>query len=107
LFRSGGGAIQKIVTSKTNVTDIRSATVVVLVLGLILLVFKELSNMPMSTTWVFVGLLAGRELAITYVHSHRSMSDSGRLVASDLTKATTGLLLSIGLALAIPFITSL
>jgi hypothetical protein len=30
----------------------------------ILLIFKEWSNIPMSTTWVFIGLLAGRQMAI-------------------------------------------
>ncbi|MEL6973478.1 MAG: hypothetical protein AAFO02_25200, partial [Bacteroidota bacterium] len=34
--------------------------------ALILLFFKEFSNVPMSTTWVFLGLLAGREIAIRY-----------------------------------------
>lgn len=62
IFREQGGNIQKIVTSKTNTTDIRSATVIDFIYGIILLVFKEMNNVPMSTTWVFVGLLAGREL---------------------------------------------
>ena len=30
--------------------------------------FKELNDLPMSTTWVFVGLLCGRELAIATHH---------------------------------------
>ena len=28
---------------------------------------KELNDIPMSTTWVFVGLLCGRELAMATV----------------------------------------
>lgn len=52
------------VTSKTMTADIRSATVIDLIYGEILLVFKAWSNLPMSTTWVFLGLLAGRELAM-------------------------------------------
>ena len=34
---------------------------------IILLVFKEWSKIPMSTTWVFVGLLAGREIAMAFM----------------------------------------
>ena len=45
--------------------DTRSATIIDFIYGLILLIFKEWSNMPMSTTWVFLGLLAGREVALT------------------------------------------
>lgn len=67
IFYSRGGNIQKIVKSKTNTTDIRSATIVDFIYGLLLLFFKEFSNVPMSTTWVFLGLLAGREIAIRYV----------------------------------------
>ncbi|OAV45843.1 hypothetical protein [Lewinella sp. 4G2] len=66
IFYSKGGNIQKIVKQKTNTTDIRSATIVDFNYGLILLFFKEFSQVPMSTTWVFLGLLAGREIAIRY-----------------------------------------
>lgn len=66
IFYSKGGNIQKIVKAKTNTTDIRSATIIDFIYGLILLFFKEFSNVPMSTTWVFLGLLAGREIAIRY-----------------------------------------
>jgi len=59
----GGGTIQKIVTSKTGTSDVRSASVINVLFGIILLIFKEWSRIPMSTTWVFLGLLAGRELA--------------------------------------------
>ncbi|NJC25505.1 hypothetical protein [Neolewinella antarctica] len=66
IFYTKGGNIQKIVKEKTNTTDIRSATIIDFNYGLILLFFKEFSNVPMSTTWVFLGLLAGREIAIRY-----------------------------------------
>ena len=66
IFYTKGGNIQKIVREKTNTTDIRSATIVDFIYGILLLFFKEFSNVPMSTTWVFLGLLAGREIAIRY-----------------------------------------
>lgn len=66
IFYSRGGAIQGIVKAKTNTIDIRSATIIDFLYALILLFFKEFSKVPMSTTWVFLGLLAGREIAIRY-----------------------------------------
>lgn len=66
IFYSKGGKIQKIVKAKTNTTDVRSATLIDFTYGMVLLFFKEFSNVPMSTTWVFLGLLAGREIAIRY-----------------------------------------
>ena len=66
IFYIKGGNIQKIVKAKTNTTDIRSATIIDFSYGVILLFFKEFSNVPMSTTWVFLGLLAGREIAVRY-----------------------------------------
>jgi len=54
IFYSKGGNIQKIVKAKTNTSDIRSATIVDLLFAIILYFFKEVSNIPMSTTWVFL-----------------------------------------------------
>ena len=65
LFYLKGDRIQKIVSEKAGIADIRSATIVDFVYALILIYFKQISQIPMSTTWVFLGLLAGRELAIS------------------------------------------
>ena len=64
MFREGGGKIQQIVLEKHNTRYVRSATIIDGVYWLILFFFKELNDIPMSTTWVFVGLLCGRELAM-------------------------------------------
>lgn len=102
MFAFRGGEIQKIVLSKTNTTDIRSATVVDFLYAFILLFFKELNNMPMSTTWVFLGLLAGREIAITLNSKQKSLKATGKLVLSDGAKAGIGLAISVLLAIGLP-----
>lgn len=107
IFYKRGGAIQKIVTSKTNTADIRSATIVDFIYGLILLVFKEMSNIPMSTTWVFLGLLAGREFAIAWITQMRKQQDVAKIVASDAGKAAIGLMVSIVIAFSAPYLKSL
>lgn len=104
IFYSNGGEIQKIVTSKTNTQDIRSATIVDFLYGLILLLFKELSKIPMSTTWVFLGLLAGRELAMTIEFQQRSLNETGQIILKDALKAVVGLVISVILALALPLL---
>lgn len=60
-FANAGGPVQRILRTKTNVIDIRSATIIDFMFASLLFFFKELSDIPMSTTWVFLGLIAGRE----------------------------------------------
>ena len=100
IYYQRGGHIQQIVTRKTMTGDVRSATIVDFVYGLILLVFKEWSHMPMSTTWVFLGLLAGREIAMTMQLGNRSLKDAAKLIGLDAFKALAGLIVSVALALA-------
>jgi hypothetical protein len=101
IFYSRGGAIQAIVTAKTNTADIRSAAIINFVYGAILLFFKEWSNLPMSTTWVFLGLLAGREYALRARIFRRVDWPLHKMVLSDLGKATIGIVVSIALVVII------
>lgn len=90
-----GGAIQKIVRKKTNTKDIRSATIINLLYGFILIFFKEVNTLPMSTTWVFVGLLAGREITIYNQLKHKSSKKIWGNIGKDFFKVFTGLTVSI------------
>ena len=104
LFRQKGGPIQRIVRSKTGVTDVRSATIIDFIYGVILFIFKEMSNIPMSTTWVFLGLLAGREVGLALYLSGTDMKTTLRTVVMDAGKATFGLFMSVALALGLPWL---
>lgn len=97
IFYSRGGAIQGIVRAKTNTADIRSATFVDLSYGIILYFFKELNNIPMSTTWVFLGLLAGREIALRYNLLNTVPKATLKDLGKDLAKVFLGLAISIAL----------
>lgn len=104
LFYLRGDKIQQIVTEKTQVEDVRGATVIDLVYTIILYIFKELSHIPMSTTWVFLGLMAGREMAMTLAKdygSKRTLSQTLQLIRKDLIYATIGLVVSIMIATAV------
>lgn len=107
LFYMKGDRIQSIVNEKTRVTDVRAATLVDFVYAIILFYFKMLNNVPMSTTWVFIGLLGGRELAIALSKSKKLSKRKARiyraytLARKDIFKATIGLIVSLILALII------
>ena len=98
IYKVGGGRIQKIVKSKTSTGDIRAATIVDFLYGIILLYFKTLNNWPMSTTWVFVGLLAGRELGIVLTANNRPVKEVTTLILKDGGKMFVGLLVSVVIA---------
>ncbi len=110
IFYSKGGAVQKIVKAKTNTTDIRSATIIDFIYGIVLYIFKYNAlglweaKLPMSTTWVFIGLLAGREIGIRIMLERKltkyTLNDIGR----DLLKVLTGLVTSVILVIIIKLI---
>uniref|UniRef100_UPI0040482410 hypothetical protein n=1 Tax=Algoriphagus sp. TaxID=1872435 RepID=UPI0040482410 len=107
LFFQKGDKIQEIVNEKSNITDVRAATIVDLVYAVILFYFKLYNNVPMSTTWVFIGLLAGRELAIALGKHGKAknrnawMARALSLARKDVYKALFGLLVSLLLAILI------
>lgn len=107
IFWAQGGKIQKIVLEKTGSRFMRSATIIDLVYAILLLYFKELNNIPMSTTWVFVGLLTGRELAIATVNrAEYQLGYVFPLIGKDFLKMMIGLGVSVALVLSIHYIFS-
>ena len=104
MFREGGGKIQNIVLEKHNTRYVRSATIIDGVYWLILFFFKELNDIPMSTTWVFVGLLCGRELAMATVTGKHKFKTVFPLITKDFIKMMIGLGASVGVVLSIHYI---
>ena len=95
LLKKGGAKIQQIVDEKSKVSDLRSATIMDVIYAIILFYFKIHSKIPMSTTWVFLGLLSGREIAM----SIRKTSSRNIMGAIKMSAKDTGLAL-IGLAIS-------
>ena len=103
LFYFKGAKMQRLVDQKAGITDIRSASLVDFVYMLILFYFKNLNDIPMSTTWVFIGLLGGREIAISLtkkklINRRKSIYKSFKIIRRDLQYALIGLVASIVLA---------
>ena len=104
IFYIQGGPIQKVVLEKTGTRYARSATIINVIYAGVLFYFKELNDLPMSTTWVFVGLLCGRELAISTMNKDYKFKYVFPLIGKDFLKMIFGLSVSVGIVLAIHYI---
>ena len=98
IFKQGGGKIQKVVQNKKNTRYVRSATLIDLVYAFLLLYFKQINDIPMSTTWVFIGLLAGRELAIHHRNGDKNKKSIYPILKKDFLRIFLGLVLSVVIA---------
>lgn len=107
IFFLKGDRIQQIVNEKSEVTDIRAATLIDFVYASILVYKLTISVIPMSTTWVFIGLLGGRELAMrfrektTQAERKVRIKEALLMIGKDVALATIGLLVSVALAMGV------
>lgn len=104
LFYLKGDKIQSIVDEKAGVSDIRAATLVDFVYAALIYYLKIMSTIPISTTWVFIGLLGGREMAISLSKSRKKIRKrksikASRMILKDAGKALIGLVVSLILAI--------
>jgi len=104
IFYIQGGRIQTVVLEKTGTRYARSATIINIIYAAVLFYFKELNDLPMSTTWVFVGLLCGRELAISTMNKDYKFKYVFPLIGKDFLKMIFGLSVSVGIVLAIHYL---
>ena len=58
----------------------------------------------MSTTWVFVGLLCGRELAIASINKDYQFKYAFPIIGKDFLKMIIGFTVSVAIVLAIHYI---
>ena len=114
MFYERGGKIQEIVLSKTNTRYVRSATFIDLVYCFVLYYFKEVNNIPMSTTFVFMGMLAGRELGIWMAIGYGELTYTSRhkkaifpMLYKDFLRLMLGLMISVALAYTIQWYSAL
>jgi len=101
MFYERGAKIQNIVKSKTDTRYVRSATLIDFVYALVLYVFKIYNNIPLSTTFVFLGLLAGREFAIATVMNKNMKRGVFPIVGRDFFKLMIGIVASIVIVLLV------
>jgi len=101
LYYLRGDKIQEVVSEKARISDVRAATLVDFSY-VILLVYKLfISTVPLSTTWVFLGIIGGREIAISLIRRKKGKQHKVRalkMVGRDFSYAMIGLFISVILA---------
>ena len=103
LFYLRGDKIQQVVSEKTRISDIRAATLVDLIYVVMLIYKLFISTVPMSTTWVFLGVIGGREIAISLARKKKGKKHrkkAGKMIFKDFSYAMIGLFVSVALAAA-------
>lgn len=101
LFYLRGDKIQQVVSEKVRISDVRAATLVDLTYVILLIYKLFISTVPMSTTWVFLGIIGGREIAISLARTKKGKKHrkkAGRMIFKDFSYAMIGLFVSVALA---------
>lgn len=104
LFKLRGDKIQKVVSDKSRISDVRAATLIDLSYAIILIYKLFISTVPMSTTWVFLGLIGGREIAINLARIKKGKKHKNKaikMIGKDFLYATIGLVISLLLAASV------
>ena len=103
LFYLRGDKIQEVVSKKSRISDIRAATLVDFSYVILLIYKLFISTVPLSTTWVFLGIIGGREIAISLSRNKKGKKHkkkARKLIFSDFGNAMAGLIISVALAAA-------
>lgn len=101
LYYLRGDKIQQVVSEKVRISDVRAATLVDFSYVILLIYKLFISTVPLSTTWVFLGIIGGREIAISLIRrktGKQHKKKALRMVGKDFSYAMIGLFISIALA---------
>ena len=101
IFYIKGGKIQEVVQRKSDVINLKQVTIIDFVYGSLLFMFKVVNPIPMSTTWLFVVMLAGREIAMTQTLK-KKQREGFVGVGWDFLRLVIGLVISVGVAIWLP-----
>lgn len=71
LFYLRGDKIQEVVSEKVRISDVRVATLIDFTYVLLLIYKLFISTVPLSTTWVFLGVIGGREIAVSLARNKK------------------------------------
>jgi hypothetical protein len=101
LFYLRGDRIQRVVSEKVRISDVRAATLIDFTYVLLLIYKLFVSTVPMSTTWVFLGTIGGREIAVSLSRNKKGFKHKRkalRIIGRDFLYASIGLIISVLLA---------
>jgi hypothetical protein len=101
LFFLRGDKIQQVVSEKVRISDVRAATLIDFTYVLLLIYKLFISTVPMSTTWVFLGTIGGREIAVSLARKKDGFKHKRKallIIGKDFLYASIGLIISVILA---------
>jgi hypothetical protein len=105
VFYNRGGPIQEIVTNKNGMNNLKSTSITNVCFALIILGIARVTPIPMATTWIFIGILAGQEMALQSIESQKILTlkekyhRSHDTINKDLILAGSGIIVSLIFAL--------
>lgn len=103
LFYLRSDKIQEVVSEKVRISDVRAATLVDFTYVLMLIQKLFISKVPMSTTWVFLGTIGGREIAVNLARKKDGNANKRKaigLIGKNFMNASICLVISVALAAA-------
>jgi hypothetical protein len=98
--------MQEILSSKKNANNLKINVLINLLFSTILFVFKVISNISIATTFVFLGILAGKEVAIAFSESDifgKTYKKTILTVLRDINKCILGVCVSLAFVIFINF----
>ena len=95
IILSKGGKMQKsIIDAKKGLNNPKTGSIINMVFSSIILAFQFISTTPIATTWAFIGLLSGREFALS-MKKHGSVNKITILkILKDLSVLIYGLIVT-------------
>jgi hypothetical protein len=100
-----GGPIQEIVDEKDGMKSFKITSVTNFCYAFILIKIAEISPVPIATTWVFIGILAGQEMGMAQINLNKKLTlrekyiFANKFIMKDLILAGSGVLISLIFAL--------
>ncbi len=91
---NGGGEMLKIIEDKSDV-DIKNTTIFNALLSITMLIIRCVSKIPITSTWMFLGTMAGRELAVASSSAVSKYKSCYKKILIDLKLAIFGIVLSL------------
>jgi hypothetical protein len=98
--------MQEILSSKKNANNLKINVLINLLFSAILFIFKIISNISIATTFVFLGILAGKEVAIAFSESDifgKTYKKTILTVLRDINKCILGVCVSLAFVIFINF----
>jgi hypothetical protein len=101
-----GNRMQEILSSKKNANNVKVNVLINVLFSAVLFIFKVVNNVSIATTFVFLGILAGKEVAIVFSERDilgRTYKKTVLNILKDINKCILGVCISLVFVVLINF----